>query len=87
MGCRRNEDCQFNEACVNRQCKDPCTYPDVCGINAKCLVNNHHPICTCPSSLTGDPNVQCTPGNASFILYELYNHNFLIYVHRVFLVK
>lgn len=67
VGCRRNEDCQFSEACINRQCTDPCAYPDVCGTNAKCLVSNHHPICTCPSSLTGDPNVQCMPGKVIFL--------------------
>ncbi|GBN12717.1 Fibrillin-2 [Araneus ventricosus] len=61
VGCRKNEDCQYNQACVNRQCSNPCNYPDVCGIGARCLVDNHHTICTCPSSLTGDPNIQCFP--------------------------
>lgn len=72
-GCRRNEDCQYNEACVNRQCTNPCTYPDVCGVAARCLVDNHHPICTCPSSLTGDPNIQCYPGNIS-LAFSLVTH-------------
>ena len=55
--CVRQDDCPINLACINAQCQDPC--PGTCGINAQCAVQNHNPICTCPSGFTGDPFVRC----------------------------
>lgn len=42
---------------MNQKCIDPC--PGTCGLNAKCQVVNHNPICSCPPSYTGDPFVRC----------------------------
>jgi len=55
--CTLSSDCRPNEACVNQRCKDPC--PGTCGIQARCVVVNHNPVCSCPERYTGDPFVRC----------------------------
>lgn len=55
--CMVSSDCLPNLACLNQRCKDPC--PGACGINAKCQVVNHNPICSCNSGYTGDPFIRC----------------------------
>ena len=49
--CVVNSDCSRNQACSNQKCRDPC--PGTCGINAKCIVVNHNPICSCLPRYTG----------------------------------
>ncbi|EFX65777.1 hypothetical protein DAPPUDRAFT_229540, partial [Daphnia pulex] len=58
VGCRSDSDCPSNEACVNRQCKDPCVF-ETCGTNALCRVNLHRPQCFCPERHEGDPYRAC----------------------------
>jgi hypothetical protein len=62
-GCRPecvvSTECQLTKACVNQKCVDPC--PGTCGLNAKCQVINHSPICSCQSGYTGDPFTRCFP--------------------------
>ncbi|RZC36332.1 hypothetical protein BDFB_000146 [Asbolus verrucosus] len=41
-------DCPQNRACINSKCQDPC--PGTCGINARCQIVNHNPICSCPAN-------------------------------------
>lgn len=57
--CVINSECQSNKACVNEKCIDPC--PGSCGINSKCMVINHIPICTCYDGYTGNPFDNCYP--------------------------
>lgn len=57
--CIVSSDCPQSEACVNQKCKDPC--PGTCGINARCQVINHSPICSCVVGHTGDPFTRCHP--------------------------
>lgn len=57
--CVSNSECPQDQACVNQRCQDPC--PGTCGLQAKCYVNNHNPICTCPPSYTGNPFFRCYP--------------------------
>lgn len=57
--CVQNSDCSQTEACFNQKCQDPC--PGVCGVNAKCTVVNHNPICNCPRRYSGDPFTRCQP--------------------------
>lgn len=61
-GCRPecvvSSECSLDKACINQKCKDPC--PGTCGLNAKCQVINHSPICSCPPGNTGDPFVRCS---------------------------
>lgn len=62
-GCRPecvvNSECPSNKACIGQKCANPC--PGTCGLNAKCLVKNHSPICSCKESFTGDPFTRCLP--------------------------
>ena len=62
-GCRPecvvSSECPQNKACLNQKCVDPC--PGTCGLNAKCQVINHSPICSCTSGYTGDPFTRCYP--------------------------
>ena len=44
---------------MREKCRDPC--PGSCGNLARCEVNNHVPICTCPEGYTGDPFSNCFP--------------------------
>lgn len=55
--CVTSQECSLNQACVNQKCIDPC--PGTCGINAKCQVVNHSPICSCLPSYSGDPFTRC----------------------------
>lgn len=57
--CVSNSECPQDQVCVNQRCQDPC--PGTCGLQAKCYVNNHNPICTCPPSYTGNPFFRCYP--------------------------
>lgn len=63
--CVSSSECPQNEACNNQKCIDPC--PGTCGINAKCNVINHNPICSCYSPYIGDPFTLCSlPGIFNF---------------------
>ena len=55
--CVINSECAPTLACINLHCADPCV--GVCGMNAKCDVVNHNPICTCPPSFVGDSFTNC----------------------------
>ncbi len=59
VGCRADTDCLPVQACVNKECIDPCTYTQ-CGANAVCRVENgHNARCYCPESYYGNPLVSC----------------------------
>lgn len=55
--CTVSSECPQNKACINNKCQDPC--PGTCGINARCQIVNHNPICSCPENYVGDPFVRC----------------------------
>lgn len=48
-----------NKACILKKCIDPC--PGSCGLNARCSVINHTPICICLEEYIGDPFTNCQP--------------------------
>lgn len=54
-GCASDSECPDNEACINRQCRNPCN----CGTHATCLVQNHRAVCSCEDGYHGNPNVAC----------------------------
>lgn len=60
-GCRPecvvSSECPLDKACISQKCSDPC--PGTCGIDARCQVVNHSPICSCLNGLSGDPFVRC----------------------------
>lgn len=64
--CVVSAECPLQQACLNQKCVDPC--PGTCGINAKCQVVNHNPICSCASGFTGDPFTRCVPIPGKFLL-------------------
>lgn len=55
--CVVNADCSLYKSCLSQKCRDPC--PGTCGVNTKCNVVNHNPICTCLNGHTGDPFIRC----------------------------
>lgn len=60
LGCTSDSDCSSNEACINRQCGNPCK----CGQNAVCEVLYHKANCKCLPGYGGNPAVGCTtPSN------------------------
>lgn len=61
--CLISSDCSPDKACVNLKCRDPC--PGTCGLNTRCQVTNHNPICSCKPGFTGDPFVSCSPVRTS----------------------
>lgn len=56
--CLVSAECPSHKACVNQKCIDPC--PGSCGVNSRCEVRNHSPICSCLEGQTGDPFQSCT---------------------------
>ncbi|KAJ8890118.1 hypothetical protein PR048_009625 [Dryococelus australis] len=59
--CTLNSDCPQDKACLDRQCKNPCSAGSLCGLRAKCLVREHTATCVCPPGHFGDAFVQCVP--------------------------
>lgn len=57
--CTKDSECPRDKACLGYRCRDPC--PGACGINAHCRVEQHHPVCSCPADLGGNPIVRCYP--------------------------
>lgn len=60
--CVTNSECPSTQACINQNCKDPCS--GLCGLNANCRVFSHTPMCLCQEGFTGDPFSQCNPVRA-----------------------
>ncbi|XP_047739045.1 uncharacterized protein LOC108675679 isoform X3 [Hyalella azteca] len=58
-GCRDNSDCLAQEACINEDCRDPCTL-QTCGVNALCRADKRKAVCYCPEKYSGDPYVLCS---------------------------
>lgn len=61
-GCRPecvvSSECALDKACINQKCAEPCS--GTCGLNTRCNIINHSPICTCLNEYTGDPFTKCT---------------------------
>lgn len=55
--CLISSECPPDKACIEQKCQNPCI--GSCGIEARCQVIKHNPICSCPPTFTGDPFVQC----------------------------
>lgn len=62
--CIVNSDCRYDKACIDQKCQDPCQ--GMCGIDARCLVVNHNPICSCLLGYTGDPFVRCKQEDSKY---------------------
>lgn len=55
--CISNSECDYNLACLNQKCSDPCI--GSCGTNSECRTISHSPMCVCQEGYTGDPFSQC----------------------------
>jgi hypothetical protein len=59
LGCRSDSECSPTQACVNRECTDPCRYTQ-CGRNAECKSDyNHKTRCHCFQGYRGNPLISC----------------------------
>ncbi|KAH8305544.1 hypothetical protein KR018_004581, partial [Drosophila ironensis] len=54
-GCESDQDCPDQEACIHRQCRNPCN----CGTNAICQVTQHRAVCSCQDGFEGNPYAAC----------------------------
>lgn len=63
--CSTNKDCAANEACVERECVDPCliSAASSCEPLKRCETRNHKPICICKFGfyLTENGELSCAP--------------------------
>lgn len=75
--CMVSTDCSQDKTCINQKCVDPC--PGTCGLNARCQIVNHNPICSCQNGYTGDPFIQCylEPSKA---LFQFYSHSIHLFI-------
>lgn len=48
LGCRSDDECPTDKACVNGKCNDPCTTTALCAQDELCKVYHHRPQCACP---------------------------------------
>lgn len=59
VGCRSDSECPPTEACVNKECINPCSYTQ-CGRNAYCKTDfNHRARCHCLDGYRGNPLLSC----------------------------
>lgn len=68
--CTTSSECALDKACINQKCLDPC--PGTCGINARCHIANHNPICSCPPNFTGDPFIRCLHEESKLNAHKIY---------------
>lgn len=61
LGCRRDDECPLDKACINSKCENPCEKTAVCERNEICQVYNHRPECACPPGFVSDINRGCNP--------------------------
>ena len=59
-GCKSDNECPLTQACINRECQDPCLF-ERCGQNARCSAKSHRATCTCIEGHKGDPYDYCRP--------------------------
>lgn len=73
-GCRPecvvSSDCPSQLACKDHKCINPC--PSPCGLNTKCIVVNHSPICSCAPGYSGNPFTVCTSIPCKILTNNLY---------------
>lgn len=57
--CEVDDECSPDKACIGYTCRDPC--PGACGLNTKCHIESHRPVCVCEDGLIGNPLICCIP--------------------------
>lgn len=66
--CVVDDDCPYQKACRNQQCVNPCVVGDPCGRGAFCHIENHNPVCRCPTGFEGNPKTECRPRKLNYFL-------------------
>lgn len=79
--CSVSTDCPQDKACINQKCRDPC--PGTCGLNARCNVVNHNPICSCPSGQVGDPFIRCVQEESKRMSFIKLNFTFFFFLYSL----
>lgn len=82
--CTINSECSSNLACIRHKCQDPCL--GCCGIQARCHVINHMPICSCSEGYTGDPFTVCNPKPAISKGFFYLRLNIIYYYYYFFII-
>lgn len=77
--CLINQDCPLALACLSGTCVNPCI--GSCGFNARCVVQNHQPICSCDDGYSGDPFSGCSRVERKFFNYLLKCNSYIISMH------
>lgn len=79
--CIGSSDCPRNQACTNQRCINPCL--GTCGLQAKCEVINHNPICSCPERYSGNPFTRCflqrKRNNSKILIFKVRNISNVLY--------
>lgn len=81
IGCRADDECPSQTACINGECVNPCDEANPCGVNSECTVLDTMPvktmICECLPGYQGNAAEQCDKGEfiiwKSRILYLSFN--------------
>lgn len=73
--CTTSSECTISQACVNQKCIDPCQ--GTCGLNARCEVFNHSPICSCGPDQTG--KIDCLKKELEKLFWNVINHSIFLY--------
>lgn len=83
--CVVSSECDQNMACQNEKCIDPC--PGTCGVNARCTVINHNPICSCSPGFTGDPFNRCIKQECKLFLTLSKQIYYFLHAHTILWCK
>lgn len=76
--CVVSAECALTLACLQNKCRDPC--PGTCGLNAKCNVINHNPICSCPHGYVGDPFRHCQLAPRKYFCIWMITFDFIYWI-------
>ena len=67
--CRLDRDCNFQLACINERCENPCKYQNPCLGDLLCSVKEQHNgkktvSCSCPDGTISVGSGRCEPGKS-----------------------
>lgn len=82
--CMVSSDCPQDRACLKQKCVDPC--PGTCGLNARCQVVNHNPICSCSPGFSGDPFVRCLKIESKGFFFSSLSFMYMCYFFSLYFV-
>ena len=82
IGCESNNECSYQNSCINKLCMNIC-YKELCGDDAECFIENHKPKCLCPPGTTGNPTIKCTAlaTEKTFLKHPVPEYNEVQYIN------